>query len=198
MIFKRLQPCLVGVFLFCFPQLLMAAPPGGPGKGGRFIIGMLMLYPLVIGIQVGILALSLLYAVLKPESLRRGATILQENFIKSFFIGLLLGVAYMLFLGIARRLIPNHGIRALLTVPVLCVWFIHNLMGFTMLANSLGEKIQANTGSKFAGSTFMAVLFGGTILLLTGLVPVFGLIILGLTGTLSLGMVFLTCFKKES
>ncbi len=169
---------------------LMAFPAfaGGP-HDPKMIFGsvmfMLMIGCLLLLIKAGCLALGLLLSVLKPQKIIRLSSGLNGRLLKSFFLGIMVLVAYILLIGIST-LIPKPY-EGLLSIPVLLVLFIHFLLAFTAASHFLGEKIMANTSSPRSGSTFYAVLYGGTVLLVCGFFPVLGFIVLSATYITALG-----------
>lgn len=170
--------------LSAFPVLA-----GGGPHDPKIIFGsvmfMLMVGCLLVLAKLGCLALGLLLSVLKPQKIIRLSSSMNGRLLKSFVIGILVAVAYVLLLGISN-LIPK-AYQGFLSIPVLLMVFIHFILGFTVISHFLGEKIMANTSSPRAGSTFFAVLYGGAILLLCGFFPILGFIVLSATYITAMG-----------
>jgi len=149
-----------------------AAEHGGLAlHGARSLAGLALLLPIVLAIKTGWLALALLGAALRPAACRRGANLAEQHFGRSFLVGLLTLMAFLLLGWLAFR-IPFPW-RRLATLPLIALFLLHALAGFTVLATALGERIEANLGHP-GGSTVRAVLLGGAILVLAGLFPLLG------------------------
>jgi len=165
----------------------------GGAHDPRMILGsvlfMLVVACLIILAKLGCISLGLLLSVFKPQKVIRLSSGLNGRLLKSFLLGIMVFIAYILLLGISK-FIPKPY-EGLLSIPVLLLFFIHFILAFTAVSHFTGEKILANTSSPKAGSTFFAVLYGGIVILLCGFFPIFGIIILsvilltGLGGTLS-------------
>jgi len=163
---------------------LWAGPMKGQGPGNQ-LAGIAMVLVFAVCVEVGLLATALLYAVLEPERVRAGSALQAQSVFRSFGIGVLMAIILLL----ACALMDNMpgGIGGLLGVPLLAAYAYLFIMGFTMVAHCVGDRIQSNIASRTTGSSFFAVLYGGSILLLTNFVPVVGQLVLLVVLVLSLG-----------
>jgi hypothetical protein len=174
-----MKRCLLA--MTCVLPLLLAAPAmagehAGPmgipgGRGLAMLIFLAALAGMALAGKVGWLALSLLSAALRPAGCRRGAELAENHFGRSFLLGLLVMVAYLLLFWLAWRI--GLPWRRLGTVPLIVLFLVQALAGFACLATALGERLEANLGWG-GGSTVRAVLLGGGILVLVGFFPVLG------------------------
>ena len=137
----------------------------------------LVLLVVVIGfvIALGLLAIQLLYSVLRAPALRQGSDLLRRR--PAYALGL--GVLVLLVLGGAvalAQLVPEPG-RGLLVLALILVALYLAIPGVTMVNHAIGEQVHANLNSRYVGSSFMAVLTGGVLTLLIGCVPLLGQLI---------------------
>lgn len=188
MVLKKFKYLFMSGILF-LPVVVSAAPKKSFGHGGtNWLVGVLAFCGVILLVAIGYLSLCLVFSVLKPELLRRSEKYLTASFFKNFLTGLLVSIIYLLFLGTAFQVMPSQAIRAPFTVPVLGLFFLHGLIGFTMVAQGLGDKIHSNINSRYIGSTFMAVFAGGTVLILSGLIPFIGPICFLLVNLMGIGL----------
>lgn len=120
-------------------------------------------------LHVGILALLLLVSVLRPDALRRGSGRLRAHPVTSFFAGILVLVLFILCAKLLEAPLLN-----LLALPVVLGLILLMVSGIATVAFDCGDRILSNTAARSQGSSFMAVLAGGTLLILIGLVPFAG------------------------
>lgn len=186
---------LLSLQLIVLPFILNAAPPDfhDSNKLKMFLVVLFLLF-FAFCIKLGLLAFSLVFSVLKPQTVIKGSEIIKQTVVRSFITGLLCLIFYLLLLKITR-MIPRY-FNLLLAVPILIVLFIHIAAGFSVICHFLGEKIHANIGSRFTGSTFMAVLYGGIVILALGFVPIFGQAASLIIITTSLGATLIHMFSK--
>jgi hypothetical protein len=183
---NRLKNILIAGMLL-LPNLIHAASfkHHGSPKDPKMLLVMLAFCGVVLLVAVGYLSLCLVFSVIKPDLLRRSGEFLKGAVLKNLLTGLLVSVGYIFLLGLIAQLIPRGALRILLAAPIVSVLFVHGLVGFTMIAQALGDKIHSNINSRYIGSTFMAVLAGGSVLILTGLIPFVGpvcFLVVNLTG----------------
>jgi len=140
---------------------------------------------LLLCVKLGFLGTALLYAVLEPERVRTGSSLQTQASSRSFGIGVLMGGILVLACAIVSKL-PD-GLNGFIAIPILGAYAYLLITGFTMVSQCVGDKIQSNTASRTAGSTFFAVLYGGGLLLLANFVPIIGQIVLLIVVILSIG-----------
>ncbi|MBT4822144.1 MAG: hypothetical protein HON70_40935, partial [Lentisphaerae bacterium] len=153
---------------------------------GQQLAGVAMGLALVICVELGLLATCLLYAVLEPERVRAGSALQARSAFRSFGVGVLMVVILLLACGLISQM-PD-AISGLLAIPLLAAYTYVLIMGFTMVAHGVGDRIQSNTSSTTMGSSFFAVLYGGSILLLTNFVPFVGQLVLLIVALLAIGL----------
>lgn len=179
------------------PFILGAAPREfDPSQKFRMMIGMLFFVLVTFCMKIGLLAFGLLFSVLRPQLVIRGSELAGRNILKSFLAGLMCAIFYMLLLAISK-MIPRH-FGLIIVMPVMLLLFLHLVVGFSMICNYIGEKVHANTGSRFAGSTFMAVLAGGVLAISLTLIPVFGEAAFLAILSISLGAALMLLFARKS
>ena len=137
----------------------------------------LVLLVVVIGFVVafGVLAIQLLYSVLRAPALRQGSDLLRRR--PAYALGV--GVLAFLVLGGALALtqfVPEPG-KGLLGLALILIGLGLAFPGVTMVSHAIGEQVHANLNTRYIGSSFMAVLTGGALTLLVGCVPLLGQLI---------------------
>lgn len=191
---KKIFHILLGWGLFCLPLLVEAGPKIKPPSTQRSL-GFFGLILMIFTIKLGFMGLILLYSVLRPQHVIRGSEVLGKRYLRSFFVGLLILIVYVLLLG-GTLALPNpfRGISFLIMINI---FFLQAVVGFCMVSHFVGERIQANLGSGSIGSSFIAVLWGAAILLLIDLVPLLGWLVSFLVLVLSLGTAITTRVRNK-
>lgn len=200
MVLKTIKHILLTGLLF-LPVVASAGTPTHFRHGDpKWLMGVLAFCGVVLLVAIGYLSLCLVFSVTKPGLLRRSEKYLKEAFLKNILTGLLVSITYLLFLGMVNQvLLSGRGLRILFSIPILFVLFVHGLVGFTMVAQGLGDKIHSNINSRYMGSTFMAVFAGGTVLILTVLIPFVGPLCFLVVNLLGIGLATRTAMgmRKE-
>lgn len=163
---------------------LWAGPMKAQGPGHQ-LAGIAMVLILAVCVELGLLALALLYAVLEPERVRTGSALQAQSVFRSFGVGILMAIILLLACALIGQM--PEGLNGLIAVPLLAAYAYLFIMGFTMVAHCVGDRIQSNISSPTTGSSFFAVLYGGGILLLANFVPVVGQLVLLVVVVLSIG-----------
>jgi hypothetical protein len=189
--------------LVCAALLLSSAASldalslGGPSSGQQ-LAGALLFLLLVVCMQSGLLAAALIYAVLDPQRVQDGSRLQRQAPWQSFRTGVLALIVLLLFAFFFSHLHPPKVLALLVWVPLVFGLAYLLLIGFTMTAHGIGERIQSNLNSRAVGSTFMAVLFGGAVLLGVTFLPLFGLVLLVVAGLVSLGTAARTVAGRDA
>lgn len=139
------------------------------------LAGVLMGCIIVFLVMLGILAIQLLYSVLRPEVLRRGSESTRKRPVISFIIGILATVVVigaLMLLGLLPESI--HGLPIL---GILLIYVFFGIRGLTIITYEIGDRILSSLNSKFVGSSFMSVLSGAILMEATLLVPFIGWLI---------------------
>lgn len=169
---KFIKPSKIIFFaLLLFVPLLASADGRNPEHAKLFFGSVFMLF-FIFFTGIGVLAFSLLLSVLRPQMLVKGGEICMKKPLRCLGAGFLALVLYMLYFNLLKNF--SEPVRGLAGVPALVVFAVHSLAGLAMMHWALGEKIIFNTGSRFTGSTFMSVLFGGSLLVVLNFLPIVG------------------------
>jgi small-conductance mechanosensitive channel len=123
-------------------------------------------------IAAGLLAIAVLYAVLKPRAVRAGSDLLRGRVLRSFGLGLLT----LLVLGLLAanlRFFPKPVSDWFALAGAVFLAYVV-LTGFTVAAHCIGENILANTGAAGTDSDIRKILLGGGLVVLTNLLPIAG------------------------
>ena len=185
----RINKYFLIAVLCAVSEPLSAAPEGHHFNGHVVLFRMLTGIPIVLAVLSGIISVRLLISVFKPDFLRDCEKLLDKRVRRTFFVGFLAFLAYLIFFVVCRIAIPNRGVRILVAMPVAGVLIAHLFFGAAAVAYAVGGKILANTSSRFVGSTFMSVLVGSVVLALPIFIPVVGILIPVTADVIGLGLV---------
>jgi len=185
---------LVSLALLGTPSL-QAVSFGDPSSG-QHLAGALLLLLLVVCAQLGLLAAGLIYAVLEPRRVEFGSRLQRQAPWQNFRTGVIVFIILLLFSVFFANLHPPKGLAFLIWLPLLLILAYLLIIGFTMTAHGIGERIQSNLNSRTIGSTFLAVLYGGIVLLGIAFLPVLGLVLLFVVALISLGTAVRTLSAK--
>jgi len=167
------------------PSLLAAGLNTQPAS--QQLAGAVLALLIVVCTLLGLLAVCLIYSVLAPRRVELGSRLQRQDPRQSFSVGALVFVIYLLFAIISRELQPPKSLAVLVWLPLLCVFLYLLLTGLAMTAHSIGERIQSNLNSRSLGSTFLAVFYGGSVLLCLNFLPLLGQALIFVAGLISLG-----------
>jgi hypothetical protein len=151
---------------------------------------------LLVGLSfgIGLLAVMFLFGVLRPQPVRRGSETVRTSPGRCLLVGLLTLLVciggFMVF-----RAMRKPG--AVLSVALALVFAYWILNGLTMLAHSIGERVQTALMAKSLGSDAMAVVYGAVPLLAVGFLPVLGQLIQLVVITIGLGGAMSVLFVKS-
>ncbi len=149
--------------------------------------GLVAVLLIALILKTGWLATCLLYALLKPQRLRQGGQILAAGMLKSFLIGLLAFLCYLVFAIILVAMLKRTHLALALWIPLVICYFYQLLSGSAMLYLHLGEKLLANLASPHLGSSLWAVACGGMLVLALGFLFPIGYLLWALLGAACLG-----------
>jgi len=166
---SRLERPVSVVLLGIAPAL--AAAPADAAPVQQFF-GVLMLVLLVLGSGLGLTALLVALAALRPRAIREHGEALMARPVRHFSHGLLTVLILVFALALLWRL-PGPVRGAL--VLVLAVWVTWlALRGLAAVAHELGDRVLASLASARAGSPVANVAVGAVPLVLLGLLPFVG------------------------
>jgi hypothetical protein len=177
--------------LLALPLLLGFSKVGGFYQSGTIVFLVFISFVLIIALA----ACCGVYSVLRPQTVISGSEQLSGSAGRSFVMGVLTYALLILFLVILE---PMGKIKGILVLPVLTVYALMLLNGFTALAHSVGEKILSNINSPKLGSSLFAVLFGSVSLLVVSIIPIVGWILLVVMSTFTLGISVRQLFAKKA
>ena len=177
--------------LLALPLLVGFSKVGGFYQTGTIVFLVLISFALVVALA----ACCGVYSVLRPQTVISGSEQLNQSAGRSFMMGVLTYAVLILFLVIIEQMGNKKGI---LVLPVLTVYALMLLNGFTALTHSVGEKILSNINSPKLGSSLFAVLFGSVSLLVVALIPIVGWILLAIMSTFALGISIRQIFAKKA
>lgn len=152
--------------------------------------------PLLIIIKMvtflGFLGMALLAALLIPKQLGTIAFHAEENFIKSFAIGIF---AFLLFLPIMILMIIS--IIGIIFIPiVLFIFLLAILLGYIAISQVIGKKV-GQLLKNLHLSMMVEISIGLVILAILGLIPFVGLLVHSIVAAAGLGAVLATRFGTE-
>ena len=157
---------------------------------GQMLSALLFITLALILISIGLIAIQVIYSVLKPQVVREGSNYSREKPLKLFLLGVALAVLFLVITFILEKL-PAGDIKGIIAIIVLIFYAFVILRGLTMLTHNIGDKILSSINSKYAGSSFMSVLAGASITSLISFVPFVGWFIIALILLTSLGLGFI-------
>jgi hypothetical protein len=134
-----------------------------------------ILLTISVCVAVGMLALLLVYGLLRPAVIRGGSDRLRAHPKRSLLVGIL-GLVLLIAVIALLQAFPEP-IKGLGGLVLLAAALYLMVSGAAIIAYDLGDRLLANVGARCSGSSFMAVLWGGLLLLLLGFVPVLGALI---------------------
>jgi len=149
---------------------------------------------LAVGVvELGLLAVLLLFSVLRPATVRRGGEVLRAHPLAGLLVGLL---GLLVFFGWAALMegFPEP-IKGVLIIAVLFVYACLAIGGLGIVACDLGERLQTNLGLRGLGSTAAATLYGGGLIMLLALAPIVGQLLQLTILTLGLGAAMMTVYS---
>jgi hypothetical protein len=146
-------------------------------------------------IGTGLLAVALLYAVLRPQTVRSGSERLRSQVFRSFIVGIL-SILLLLLIGANLQFLPKPltdwlGLAGILLLAYLVV------TGFVPAAHCVGENVLANLGLAGTGSDIRKILAGGGLIAAANLLPVVGQLISLLVLVCGLGLVVQDLFRNK-
>jgi len=177
------------------PALLGAGIAGQSAT--QQLAGSLVVLVFMVCLQLGLLAVCLVYAVLDPRQVELGSRLQRQAPLKSFVVGVVAFVILLLLAAIFAKLHPPRELAALVWLPLLCVYAYLLVTGFAMTAHGIGERIQSNLNSRALGSSFLAVLYGGGVLLCVNFLLILGQVLLFVAGLISLGSAVRVLFVRN-
>jgi len=146
-------------------------------------------------VKVGVLSLLLLCAILRPQQVRGSAAALRERPVRSFLLGLLaVLLTVVLAMVFGRFPEPLQGVF-LLVLLLVVVYVLIN--GLCAVVHEIGERIQSSLNMASVGSTFAAVLYGGLLLSLVGLLPAIGQVVVAVAGAMGIGAALETMCRRR-
>ena len=184
------------IFLSLFLGPLLFAGNKIKESPGHVLAALLFFTIAGICISIGLIAIQLLYSVLRPQIVREGSDYSRQKPLKLFFLGLALSVLFMVIIFILDKL-PGEPIKALGALVAIIFYAFIILRGLTMITHNIGDKILSSMNSKYAGSSFVSVLAGAIIFCLVGFVPFVGWFIHGLILMVAMGVGFI-CLKQST
>ncbi len=157
-----------------------------------------MTFFLLIGsaIGLGVLALLLMYSVVRPQALRDGSMILAQHPVRSLLAGLLTALVLVLAVMLVQNL--PEALRGLFALLVILVTVYVCVSGVAVAAHELGDRVLSNINSASVGVTFLAVLWGGLLLLLAGFVPFLGQLVQVVAGAMGLGAAVSLMLRRKA
>lgn len=185
-----------GILATCGVLLAASNCFAAPGPAGAQLTGLLVVVILVICSTVGLLAAALVLSVLTPQRIREGSRILEQSPLKTFLTGVLIALISILAMGILDAV--SKPVAVIFWLPLLVAETLLLLLGFAMVGHVVGDRIHTNTGSFRAGSSFMAVLQGGALLLALAFLPFVGWVILSVVAMLCLGAALRACVTRPT
>ncbi len=151
---------------------------------------------LLVGLSVGVglLAVMFLFGVLRPQPVRRGSETVRTSPGRCLLVGLLTALVCIGGFAVFKALGKFGGVLLMALALVFVYWL---LSGLTMLAHSIGERVQTALMAKSLGSDAMAVVYGAVPLLAVGFLPVVGQVIQLVAITIGLGGAMSALFVKS-
>ncbi|MBN1864016.1 MAG: hypothetical protein JW808_03860 [Victivallales bacterium] len=167
-------------------------------KNSAWLVAFLALCILVLMASLGCLALSLIISVTSPGLIRKSSAYARGYTFRNLLAGCIVWISYALYIVTVKRFLPSPKWESMLfTLPVSAVVFFGAFLGFSMLANDLGDKVHANINTPYLGSTFMSVLAGGALLIMVGFIPFAGPLCIAFFGILGTGLALRTFIGKR-
>lgn len=144
-------------------------------SGGANFYNLLALVLVVFLVKVGLVALQILYGVIRPDAIRNGRDRLNASPRKTAGAGVLALLVAGLFIVLIQA-VPDP-IKRLLDI-VLVLWLAWVCVkGLAVVSCEVGERVQAAVGGLGIGSDVLAVACGAVLLALCDLVPGVGWIL---------------------
>jgi hypothetical protein len=106
----------------------------------------------------------------------------------------IIGVTIMVICWALSEAIPPFGLVSL--AVTLTVMYL-GVAGLAGLCHCLGDKLLSNTSSRFAGSSFAAVLCGGVLLSVLVVLPFPGWLLQGLFAVIGFGSAVSVLFQRK-
>ena len=122
--------------------------------------------------SVGLVTLMILYTVLRPQRVIQGGELFRQRPVRCLCAGILASVILLVVAGVANVL-PG-ALKGLVFLALVLLYAHWAVSGLCMLAHDLGERLQSNLNVRSLGSSGMAVLYGGGVLMLAGFLPGLG------------------------
>lgn len=166
----------------------------GAGPTGEKLSGAVLLVLAVACISIGLLAVLFLFGLLRPETVRRGSARVRTSPGRCLLIGVL-GLVVCVIAGALLNAIPP-AVRALPGLALVLVIAYLTVSGLSMLAHSIGERVQTAVMARSLGSDAMAVLYGGVLLLAIGMLPGLGQLIQLVAIMIGMGSAISTLFSR--
>ncbi len=157
------------------------------------LTAILLVAVLGIAFCFGVVALALVYCLLRPPAVRHNDLMLREHPVRSLFAGAI-GIAIMVLFWALTEAVPVIGLISLAVTLAVLYLSVAGLAGF---CHCLGDKLLSNINSRFGGSSFAAVLGSGILLSLLILLPVVGWILQGLFTVIGFGAAVSVLFRRR-
>ena len=132
----------------------------------------LSLLAVVVCVGAGLLALAVLYAILKPGVVRAGSEHLRGQVFRSFVTGVL-SLVFLVLVGANMHILAKPFSDWLGLALILLLAYL-TLTGFAFAAHCVGENLLANLENAGAGSDVRKILLGGGLLVSINLLPIVG------------------------
>ena len=147
----------------------------GKGREDPTLEHVAMVALVLICSSVGLVALMILYTVLRPQRVMQGGELFRQRPVRCFCAGIIASLIFLVIAGLANVL-PGP-LRPLVWLALVLVYANWCVSGLCMLAYDLGERLQSNLNVRSLGSSGMGVLYGGGAIVLVGFLPALGQVV---------------------